>query len=310
MMKIGVFEENFSELLINTLRERYVVSFFRDDYAQFLSEIEVLFIRLKHRIDKQILDMAPNLKYICTPTTGLNHIDIQEVERREIELFSLKGETEFLNSIRATPEHTFGLALSLLRNYTNLIMDSDTDWTIRNGFQGSELSGNRAGIIGYGRVGRILAQYLDSFGCKTRYYDTKNVVNQNKNIIKESSINSLIGNSNLIFLCASYSKENENFIDKKYLDLMRGKYFINTARGELVDEENLIERINQGFFKGVALDVIANESGENNLDRFLGLVNDQNLIITPHIAGATKESMQRTDMFIVDKLEKKLNAGG
>lgn len=307
-MKIGIFEENFSELLIDTLSDRYQVSFFNGDYVQFLSEIEVLFIRLKHKISKEILGMAPNLKYICTPTTGLNHIDIHEMERRKIGLLSLKGETEFLNSIRATPEHTIGLVLSLLRNYSKLFLDHSVSWSVRNGFQGSELHRNSAGIIGYGRVGKILARYLNAFDCEVRYYDIENVENSYKGVIKESSITSLIEKSTLIFLCASYSKENECLINKSYLDMMQDKYFINTARGELVDEEELLDRIEQGFFSGVALDVIANESGDNHLSRFLDLVDEQNLVITPHIAGATIESMQKTDMFILGKLEKKLNA--
>ena len=83
---------------------------------------------------------------------------------------------------------------------------------------------------------------------------------------------------------------------------MEGKFFVNTARGELIDEEYLLKKINDGIFKGIALDVISNETSQNNLNEFLELSEKNNLIVTPHIAGATYESMWKTEGFIYKKL--------
>ena len=119
--------------------------------------------------------------------------------------------------------------------------------------------------------------------------------------IKLDSINKLIEKSNIVILSASHTEDNYEFFDKKYIDLLKNKYFINTARGELVDEEYLIEKIEENFFKGVAIDVIQNEQSNNNLDKLLNLIEANNLIVTPHIAGATYSSMYRTEEFVVNK---------
>ena len=112
----------------------------------------------------------------------------------------------------------------------------------------------------------------------------------------------MIQKVNIVILCASYSKPNYKFFNKDSIDLLKDKYFINTARGELVDEEYLIDKIKDNYLKGVALDVIHNEQLENNkLEELLELTTDRNLIITPHISGATYTSMHRTEEFIVEK---------
>ena len=90
---------------------------------------------------------------------------------------------------------------------------------------------------------------------------------------------------------------------------MKGKYFINTARGELVDEQCLLLAIRNNSFAGVAVDVVANENCDNSLDEWRKLLPSRNILLTPHIAGATLESMKRTEMFIAEKLISAVNLG-
>ena len=118
-MQVGILEaKDFSKDAISKLSEIANVELYKSDNINiFLENKEVLFIRLDYFIDKNFLDKAKKLKYICTPTTGLNHIDLALCKERGVEIISLKGEYEFLSTIRATPEHTFGLVMSLLRNY-------------------------------------------------------------------------------------------------------------------------------------------------------------------------------------------------
>lgn len=117
-MQIGILEpSDFSSIAIEKLDNvGQVTNFSGENLNIFLRDKDVLFIRLGYVISKDFMSMAKNLKYLCTPTTGLNHIDLQECKARDIEVISLKGEIDFLSTIRATPEHTFGLTLSLLRN--------------------------------------------------------------------------------------------------------------------------------------------------------------------------------------------------
>ena len=304
-MQIGILEsKNFSQ---NVLEQLSIIgnvkSFKYDDLNTFIFDKEILFIRLKYFIDKKFLDNAKNLKYICTPTTGLNHIDLEECKKKKIKIISLKGEYNFLSTIRATPEHTFGLTLSLLRNYKTAFLSKQNRQWDREKYKGFELYENSLGIIGFGRVGKLLATYFKAFGVKVYFYDTDDSIQEINNATKVKSIEELIRLSNIVILSASYSEDNYHFFDKKYIDLLQNKYFINTARGELVDENYLIDKIKEDFFKGLAIDVIENEQENNLLSDFLEFAEYKNIIITPHIAGATYNSMYRTEEFILKKLK-------
>lgn len=304
-MRIGILEpKNFSKSAINELSELGDLSVFKDNIDDFLKDIDVLFIRLGYFIGKDILNKAPRLKIICSPTTGLNHIDLNETKKRNIKIISLKNEREFLSTIRATPEHTFGLVLALLRNYKSSFLNSqNTEWN-RDKYTGNEIYGNKTGIIGLGRVGKILAKYFNCFGAEVFYYDIDSKIQTDLNIIQTNSIEELINKTEILILSASYS--DKVIINRNHFNLMKNKYFINTARGELIDESYLIEKINNNFFKGVAIDVITNETGDNNLSNLLKVADNKNVIVTSHISGATFTSMNRTEEFIVKKLKSEL----
>jgi len=309
-MQIGVLEPiEFSIEAVKLLSKIGEVHFYKDEKLEdFLKNKNVLFIRLSYQINYSFLCLAPNLKFLCTPTTGLNHIDEKLCKSRGINLISLKNEIKFLKSIRATPEHTFGLVLSLLRNYKSSFLSSlKRDWN-RDLYKGHEIFENKVGIVGYGRVGTLLSKYFKAFGAKVFYYDIDDTIVGKFEAIKSESVEDLINNSNIIIISISYTELNRDFINKNLIDLLKGKYLINTSRGEIIDEDYLIEKIKKNFFKGVALDVIKNEnSTKNNLSELLKLTNTNNLIITPHVSGATYSSMKRTEEFITMQLLKKFS---
>lgn len=298
--KIGICEpEDFSEKALLLLREIGEVSFFDgNDLEDFFSDKNAVFVRLKYTIDDALVRNANALEYICTPTTGLNHIKLRD---SSVEILSLKGESRFLSKIRATPEHVFGLTLALLRNYSHAFLNENNSNFDRNPYRGYELYNNTVGIIGLGRIGEILANYFVAFGAKVYYYDIceKNITNGTKC----DSLFELIDKANIVLLEANYTEENRMMIGQEVLSHLAGKFFVNASRGELVDEDSLITMIEQDLFAGVAIDVVADEtSAENNIERFISLTKNHNFIITPHIGGATYSSMQRTEEFIARKL--------
>jgi len=309
--KIGIVEhKDFSDAAKSILSDVGKLSFFdteKETLTDFINAKSCIFIRLKYSYCEKIITNTTELKYICTPTTGLNHVDVDFMHDNGIQVISLKGETDFLNTITATPEHTIGLALALLRNYNRAFLNKKNKIWNRELYKGLELNNTNVGIIGFGRVGNTLCKYLNAFNANVEFYDIDNGAVNRYYAKKVNSLSELINNNELIFLCASYSKKYEKFISKEFLDLMRNKFFINTSRGEFVDEEHLIHRIQENAFKGVALDVISNETGENNLNRLLSLTKENNLIITPHIAGATYQSMWNTEVFIANKLKEALS---
>ena len=303
-MRIGILEpKDFSQNAIERLKsEGEVVFYNRKNINSFIENLDILFVRLGFYIGEDLLKNARNLKYLCTPTTGLNHIDIEYVNKRNISILSLKGEVAFLSDIRATSEHTFGLILSLLRNYRQAFISNKYNFD-RDLFKGSEIFDNTIGIVGFGRIGVLLAKYIKGFDGITFFYDSNDDVKSSYGAKRVDNLGALIEKCNVICLCASYSRKNEEMINEEYIDKLKDKFFINTSRGELVDQNYLINRIKQGYFRGVALDVLKNESkGIKNLEKLLSIDKKQNFILTPHLGGATYTSMKRTEEFIVEKL--------
>lgn len=300
--KIGILEpDNFSELAIADLRKIGSVELYENgDLSSFIEDKSAIFIRLKYLITDDLIRNASNLKYICSPTTGLNHIKISDPN---IQIVSLKGEDEFLNSIRATPEHVFGLTLALLRNYAHSFMkEGNCEWN-RDKYRGYELYGNTVGIIGMGRIGKLLTKYFNAFDCNVNYCEIKGPCPALYGATYYDNIKELIEHSNIIILETNWTPENDKMIDEGFFRLMEGKYFINAARGELVDENALIQFIREDHFNGVAIDVIADETRmEDTLTQYVDLTKSHNLIVTPHIGGATFTSMHRTEEFVVLKM--------
>ena len=302
-MKIGILEpEAFSKFALDALKLKGDVQEYNGELLnEFLMDKDVLFIRLAYKMDHDFLRDAPKLKYICSPTTGLNHIDLDEVKRREISIISLKGESDFLQKIRATPEHIFGVTIALLRNYKKAFNHKTLAKWDRDICKGNEIFGKKVGIIGVGRIGKILIEYFNVFGATVFGYDNCDV-NIN-GITFCSSITELIKSSEIIIISINYSIENHEVLNDKYIDLMKDKWIINCSRGEVIKERYFLDKLKEHWFKGVAVDVISNENKPNsNLSEWLSLSKNDNIILTPHMGGCTVESMERTEVFISNKL--------
>ena len=140
-MKIGILEPlNFSKEALYMLSKIGEVDIFTGkNLDNFIEEKEILFIRLNFNLNKEFLKKAKNLKIICSPTTGNNHIDMQFLKKNNIKLIFLKGQKKFLKNIVATPEHTLGLIISLLRNYKNAFLSvTNKSWN-RDVYIGDEI---------------------------------------------------------------------------------------------------------------------------------------------------------------------------
>jgi D-3-phosphoglycerate dehydrogenase / 2-oxoglutarate reductase len=303
-VQVGLLEpDRFDPAAIAELRAmgHTVVSFDGRDLQEFLKPVQVLFVRLAHQIDTAFLAQAPALRYLCSPTTGHVHMDERELAARGIRIVSLRGEQSFLETIRATPEHTFGLVLALLRRYRGAFSHVDTGGWDRDLFRGEELYGQSVGIIGLGRVGFRVASYCEAFGARVSYVDTKEV-KAGQGWKRLLNVRQLIEASRVVILCASYANGAPPLLGTAEISAMRGRYLVNTARGELVDEEALLAAIETDALEGVATDVLSHETGAHQLPRWNAAAARRNIIVTPHIGGATFTAMARTENFIVSKL--------
>lgn len=275
--------------------------------AQLLERIggfDVLIVRLGHRIDAQVMASAQRLKIIVTATTGLNHIDMDEAQCRGIKVLSLQGERAFLDTIHATAEHTWALLLALLRKLPHAHQHVHSGGWDRDLFKGRELHGRTLGIIGLGRLGTKVAEYGTAFGMRVVGYDINRVPARPSNL-EPMDLDKVLSLSDVISLHVNYTLENHAMIGRKELSLMQpGTVLINTSRGDLVDEKALLEALGSGHLGGAALDVLCGEyAGWDASEGMLEYARrHDNLIVTPHLAGCTFESMEKTEMFMAKKL--------
>lgn len=251
------------------------------------------------KVNSSVLDKFPATKIVASPTTGLDHIDLKECEKRGIKVISLRGENKFLKTIPATAEHTMGLMLSLLRkipwSHHHVIKGG---WD-RNKWLGHELNGKTLLIIGYGRLGKIVARYAKAFGMKIITID-KTDENYSK-----KRLYSLLRKSDIVTIHI-HLDNNEEFFDKTCFAHMKlGSFLINTSRGGVIDETALLKAL-KGRIAGAALDVVQNEPEAS--PQLLGYASSHtNLLITSHIGGATHESTKKTEEFIKNKIKKYVN---
>ncbi|TVR09153.1 MAG: hypothetical protein EA385_08015 [Salinarimonadaceae bacterium] len=302
-MRTGVLEPgDFSPAARERLEALGPVSLYEGGpLERFLSELDILFVRLRRRIDDALLASAPRLRYLVSPTTGHTHLDLTALHARGVRLVSLAGETDFLEGIRATPEHTLGLIIALLRRYRLAFLhEGNADWD-RDRRRGDEIAGTAIGLIGFGRVGRILARYLCAMDAQVHWHDPR-VEETETAGRRHPSLASLIEASRVVVLCASYKPGSPPILGRAEIEALAGRYLVNTARGELVDEPALLDAVEAGRLAGVAVDVIADEQGEPALARWLAATRRHEVIVTPHVAGATRRSMRLTEEFVTDKL--------
>jgi D-3-phosphoglycerate dehydrogenase / 2-oxoglutarate reductase len=306
---------HFSDAATNRLRAAGRVTLADLDRVGLLSsvrDVDALWVRLRHTIDAEVMDRAPRLRLIATPTTGLNHVDLDEAARRGIRVISLRGETDFLDSIHATSEHTLALILALLRHVPAATLHVTEGGWNRDLFRGRELHGKTAGVVGYGRIGRMVAVCLQALGMKVVATDpavnhatSGSVPGDTASNIELVPLATLLARADLVTLHVALSEKTRDFFGASEFARMKpGAWFINTSRGELIDEEALLQALLDGRIAGAALDVLRGENSSgmsaHPLVHYAGT--HENLLITPHVGGCTSESMQATEEFLAEKV--------
>jgi D-3-phosphoglycerate dehydrogenase len=294
--------------VLETLGDVVDGSLTRAQLLECLPEFDVLIVRLAHRVDETVIQHAPRLKVIVSATTGLDHIDLQAAHQRGITVLSLRGETDFLRSIPATAELTWGLLLALVRRIPaacNSVVSGAWD---RDAFRGHDLAGKRLAILGLGRIGEIVARYGLAFGMRVIAYDP---YRQGWIDGVEPCVNleQLLMNAQVLSVHVPLNEETQGLIGSRELaQLPENALLVNTARGELLDETALLEALEHGRLAGAALDVIHAERGQRSPALLDYARLHDTLLITPHIGGATAESMAATEIFIAKKLRKFLDS--
>jgi len=254
-------------------------------------------------LDEEVLN-GSQLKVINTCSTGLNHIDLDYCKKNKIDVWSLKEDYEVINDIPTTSELAFGLMLSLMRNISKSFHSvRDGNWDYEP-FVGHQIKGKTIGVIGYGRLGKIMCRLFDGWGVDIFVYDPNTDVDVEKYF--EVDLKTLLEYSDVVFLHTHVTDETRGMVDDKFLSQMKqGSYLVNTARGELVDEDSIIKFIKQGHLKGYGTDVIRDEFGNRENSKLVEFSIDpnNNVVITPHIGGMTVEGQYKALDWTIGKFK-------
>jgi D-3-phosphoglycerate dehydrogenase len=276
----------------------------RAELLDRLPGVDILIVRLGHRVNREMIDAAPELKAVVSATTGVDHLDLGAMKDRCIDVLTLRGESAFLRSITATAEQTWALLLALRRRLIPAAkMGASGHWD-RGQMRGHELRSSTLGIVGYGRLGSMVARYGKAFEMAVLAYDPYVLIDGTVEAV--GTLEELCTRSDVISLHVPLNEETTHLFDADCLAHCKpGAVLINTARGAVVDSAALLDALQSGKLAGAALDVVEGELVAASLpDRPLLAYarTHDNLIITPHIGGATFESMARTERFMARRL--------
>ncbi|MFN3773076.1 2-hydroxyacid dehydrogenase [Cloacibacterium normanense] len=288
------------------LEEDFTSSY--DEVLQKINQYDGIIIRSRIPVDKNFLENAQKLKFIARVGAGMENIDLETAKTLGISLInSPEGNRD------AVAEHVVAMLLILMNR---LFIASEE---VKNGVwkreenRGDELLGKTFGIIGYGNMGKATAKRLSGFGVEVIFYDI--LPNLEDEFAKQVSLEELQERADILSLHIPLDVSTEYLVDENFISKMKKNfYLVNTARGKNVKTSALVDALKSGKVKAAALDVLEYEkSSFENLDTSTSLstrnkedlqflLDSEQVIVTPHIAGWTHQSNEKLAQFIVDKI--------
>jgi len=306
-MKILHLDTNH-ELLIEQLAQAGFTN--HEDYTSTKAEIEAkinaydgIVLRSRFTIDKQFLDAATNLKFIGRVGAGLENIDCDYAEQKGVFLVSAPE-----GNRNAVGEHSLGMLLSLFNKLNKADAEVSQGKWLREANRGIELDGKTVGLIGYGNMGKAFAKKLRGFDVEVLCYDIKaNVGDANA---KQVTLTEFQEKVDVISLHTPQTPLTVNMINAEFINAVKKPFWlINTARGKSVVTTDLMIALKSKKVLGAGLDVLEYEKASfENLftssmpEAFQYLIDSENVLLTPHVAGWTIESKEKLAQTIVDKV--------
>lgn len=278
----------------------------KNELAKFLKnnlDIDCIFCnpnKQNYMLDNKVLSNT-SIKVINTASTGLNHINLKDCSNNGIKVISLKKDFQILKMLPSASELAFGLMISLLKNINNSMESvKKGNWDYEP-FIGQELASSSIGIIGYGRLGKFMCKFCNSFGMKIYIFDPFRKSKRYKN----STLKKIAKKCDVISLHVHVDKNTKKMINKNFLKMLKKKpIIINTSRGEIVSEKDIIKSLKKGIISGYGTDVVEDEFGNFSKSPILkGLKNKMNIIVTPHVGGMTWQGQKRAWIWAVKKFD-------
>lgn len=270
-----------------------------DDETEVIQAIQnkqVFVVRSKPKVTANIIQNAPHLKVVARPGVGTDNIDKKACEARGIQVINSPEA-----SASSVAELTVGLAIALLRHvYPSCYLLKEGQWA-KNRYTGKTVEGKTWGIIGFGSIGRRVAEIAKVLRAEVIAYDpyVKDEEFASKGTKRALRLDELLEKSDIISLHVVLNKDTEALISQEAIRKMKkGVYLINTSRGKVVNQEALLQALEEGHLAGVALDVYDTEPPVD-----VSRLRNENLICTPHIGGSTEEAFVNATEILINKLK-------
>ena len=299
-----LISEFISPQALQFLREKHHVVYDPELYKdplkikESIKNVQGFIVRNLTQVNEDILSAAPNLKVVGRLGVGLENINLPQCEQQKIKVIPAMGA-----NAQSVAEYVIGSVIALSRRFEQATqMTLEGKWP-RSTFSGqAECAGKYLGIIGFGSIGKVLAKNANGLGLRCIAYDpflSGSEVAMGDFSVPLMSLQDLLGKSDYVSLHLPLLPETKNLFNAATLDLMKeGAILINTARGGILDENALAERLRSGRIGGAAIDVFSAEPAKD-LSHFSSI---ENLILTPHIAGVTAESNERVSQLIANEV--------
>jgi len=277
----------------------------KEEIEEKINEYDGIIIRSRFSIDKKFLDQADNLKFIGRLGAGLENIDVDYA--RSLGIFLAAAPEGNRNAVS---EHALGMLLSLFNNLNKADREVRSGKWDREGNRGIELDGKTVGIIGYGNMGKAFAKKLSGFDVEVICYDIEGGVEDEN--ARQVGIMELHQKTDVLSLHVPQTDGTIGMINSEFIEKFHNPiWLLNTARGKCVVTEDLVSALQSGQILGAGLDVLEYEKSsfenmfsENQLpEAFQYLIQSEKVILSPHIAGWTIESLEKLAQTIVDKIK-------
>lgn len=274
-----------------------------EELPEQLEFATILVLRSKLILDKSWIDRAPKLKLVGRLGSGMDNINQDYAKKKGIICLNAPE-----GNRNAVAEQTIAILLSLLTNVVKSNNEiKDRKW-LRKDNEGIELKNLTLGIIGYGNVGQTLAAKLNVFGCKILAYD-RFLNNFGDEFAQEVTLEELQHQSDIISLHVPLNEFSDNMVDLEFMNrVSKPFYLLNLSRGKVVNTADLILKLKEGKVLGAGLDVLPNENlnsyNENENEEFSFLTRSENVILTPHTGGLTKDSFKLIAEALADKVSR------